>query len=191
MHVSRRLFAHTPKQSWNLGRMRGFPLAAGLGGLMGAKCRVHFVGWQGAWWWPTGTSVLGRKPPCHRLTAKPQGFSVTREQDSGRGPAPLSWGQGAFRPARGEERGLRQVVGSWQEGTGRNCDTSQYQSYFSKGQHFIVQFYAAILHRGRLSQRTLSRLLVPGDLKLQPGQGSGARAILNSSQHEQEVPVWW
>lgn len=62
-------------------------------------------------------------------------------------------------------------MGSQQEGRGRNCDTSQYQSYFSKGKHFIVQFYATILYGGHLSQRTLSRLLVPGDLKLQPGQG--------------------
>lgn len=132
---------------------------------------------QGAFCWMAGTLVLGRKPLCHLLTAKSQGFSATHEQDSARGLAPLvplSWGQGAFGPTRGlscEERGLRQVVGSQQEGRGRNCDTSQYQSYFSKGKHFIVQFYATILYGGHLSQRTLSRLLVPGDLKLQPGQG--------------------
>lgn len=85
------------------------------------------------------------------------------------------------------EKGFGQVAGSLQEGTGRNSDSSWHQSYFSKGNHFIVQFYAAILHSGHLSQRTLSRLLVPGDLKLQHGQDSGARVILNSGQHEQEV----
>lgn len=44
---------------------------------------------QGAFCWMAGTLVLGRKPLCHLLTAKSQGFSATHEQDSARGLAPL------------------------------------------------------------------------------------------------------
>lgn len=31
---------------------------------------------------------------------------------------------------------------------------------------------------------------MPGDVKLQLGQNSGAKVVLNSSQWEQEVPGW-
>lgn len=71
---------------------------------------------------------------------------------------------------------------------GEDSKASQHQSYLLKGKHFIVQFYATIWCHSNLSQRTVSRLLMPGDVKLQLGQNSGAKVVLNSSQWEQEVP---
>lgn len=49
--------AHTPELR-NLKGMRGFPLAAGLGGLTRAKCRVRFVGWLGHWCWAGSPSAI-------------------------------------------------------------------------------------------------------------------------------------
>lgn len=74
-------------------------------------------------------------------------------------------------------------------GVGRRGQQSLTASeLFIERKTFYCPVYATLWCCSNLSQRTVSSLLMPGDVKLQLGQNSGAKVVLNSSQWEQEVP---
>lgn len=182
---------------------KAFPWCRGPGGdrsqVLGVEVGVMFRQ-QGACWQWVGSEVLGWKP-----------FHGSSENQA-TGPFHLMWVCGRGMATQGcaaarmlvhlslESRELSgsarvPAVRSWCMDSsgklaGEDSKASQHESYSLKGKHFIVQFYATIWRCGHLSQRTVSRLVMPGDVKLQPGQASGAKVILNSSQREQEVPGW-
>lgn len=158
----------------------------------GVGCDVQAVG---ACWQRAGSEMLGWKP-MGLLKTTPQVLSTLWEpavEEWPHGPchctdarAPFSGGQGDLisGSARVPAVSTHSAQMSSGELAGEHSKASQCQSYFLKGKCFIVQFYAAIWCSGHLSRRTVSRLLMAGDVKLQPGQNSSAKVILSSGQRK-------
>lgn len=196
MRVSRKLLAHTPKYGWKLETLRGLSLGARGQGLAGAKrgCGGGCEVWAaGACWQRARREVLGWKPfhgssenhatgPFHLMGACGRGMA-TRGHATARMLEHLSLaGREISGCARVPAVSTHSAQISSGELSGEHSKASQHQSYFLKGKYFFVQFYAAIWCGGHLSQRTVSGLLMAGDVKLQPGQDSSAKVILSSSQ---------